>query len=299
MASQPPSSTAEAESIRTAWQQTSDVAQRYKAAENATRPFARLMVQLTEQLTTLKSTPVEIFDLACGTGAVEAEIYDSVKKEEWKDLRILGGDISPPMLEYLKQRGEEEGWTGLETRVVDGGKLDEGAVGEGFAHVFVGFAIFVLPPETIKQLTQKLLPGGTLAVSTWAYLPWFGLLAKTYAKMANGPVLPTEEQLWRGMTNGRPWHQASFLEEHLKDAGLKTVQVVQRKERVDGGTPDSFMTTMGFVLGMLSAQWPEEKRETWLKEVGNTMKEILIEEVGGPDGHVFMEFEGIVGVGLK
>nr|GFD51825.1 hypothetical protein [Tanacetum cinerariifolium] len=60
-----------------------------------------------------------------------------------------------------------------------------------------------------------------------------------------------------------------------------------------------FMTTMSIVLGMLSAQWPEEKREAWLKELLETMKGIVIEEVGGPDGHVFMDFEGIVGVGVK
>lgn len=289
----------ESESVTSTWQKSSDIAELYKAVEAATRPFAKLMVELTEHLTTLKSTPVEIFDLGCGTGAVEAEIYDSVPKEAWKDLKVLAGDISPAMLAYLEQRGKEEEWSNMTTAVVDGSKLAESSAGSGFAHIFVGFVIFVLPPSTIAQLTGKLLPGGSLAVSTWAHLPWFKLLDKTYSKMDNGPSMPAEEQLWKHMSDGLPWHDANYVREQLEEAGLERVEIVQRKERVDCGTPDLFVTTMEFVLRMLSVQFPEEKRGAWIKEVADTMKRILVEEVGGPDEHVFMEFEGIVGVGLK
>jgi SAM-dependent methyltransferase len=289
----------EAAALKSAWQQTADIATRYKAAENATRPFAALMVKLASHLATLNTTPISIFDLGCGTGAVEAEIYHTAKKEDWKDLNILAGDVSPPMLAYLAQRGEECGWDTLTTRIVDGSKLGESGVGEGFGRVFVGFAIFVLPPGTIKLLGQKVAQGGTLAISTWARLPWFEVLEKTLERLEDGPAMPTEEQIWKGMTNGQPWHDAGFVKEQLESAGLKKVEVVQRKENVDCGTPELFMTTMGFVLGLLSAQWPEEKRAGWLKDVGDTMKAILIEKLDRPDDHVFMEFEGIVGVGLK
>ena len=127
MATQAPStntSKSDIDSNITSTWQDSDVAQRYKAAENATRPFAKIMVELSDQLTTIKTTPTRILDLACGTGAVEAEIYAAVKKEQWDSLKILAGDISTPMLEYLAKRGESEGWSGLETRVIDGIKLD-------------------------------------------------------------------------------------------------------------------------------------------------------------------------------
>ncbi|KAF1930608.1 uncharacterized protein M421DRAFT_377826 [Didymella exigua CBS 183.55] len=178
------------------------------------------MVQLTEQLSTLKITPVEIFDLACGTGAVEAEIYASVPKNSWTDLKILTGDVSRAMLDYLKQRGEEAGWSALTTKIVDGSKLDESGVGNSFTHIFVGLEIFVLPPDTIRQLVAKLAPGGTLVVTTWAYLPWFSLLAKTSARMNDGPSLPTEEHLWKALTDGRPWLDAAFVKEQLEEAGL-------------------------------------------------------------------------------
>ena len=175
-------------SITSAWQ-SSDVAQRYKAAENATRPFAAIMVETADRICNITTKPVTIFDLGCGTGAVEAEIYAAVPKEQWGILKVLAGDISTPMLEYLKARGQEEGWTGLETRVVDGTKLEQ--VDEDLlAHIFVGFAIFVLPPDTVTKLAAKLASGGTLALSTWASLPWYDLLARTYAKMDNGQSSP-------------------------------------------------------------------------------------------------------------
>ncbi|KAF3045319.1 hypothetical protein E8E11_002232 [Didymella keratinophila] len=287
------------DAVKAHWQQTADVAQRYKMAENATRPFARTMVELTEAITTVKTMPVEIFDLGCGTGAVVAEIYASLAKDSWKDLRILAGDVSPAMLSYLAQRAEEEGWPGVETRVVDGSELDEASVGDAFSHVFVGFAVFIMPPDTIKKLSQRLAKGGTLAVSTWAYLPWFSLLERTLGRIEDGPSMPTEQQLWKMMTNGQTWEDAGFVRKQLEEAGLEKVEVVQRKEIVDCGTPGTFMTTFKFVLGMLSTQWPEEKRAKWLDRVADTMTAILVEDVGGPDKHVFMEFEGIVCVGLK
>jgi ubiquinone/menaquinone biosynthesis C-methylase UbiE len=96
-----------------------DTAKRYLNAENATRPFAAIMVENAKlaQLT----GPVKIFDLASGTGAVEQEIYNAVPTEKWGDLSILSGDTSEPMLSFLKERSEKEGWTGVETRRVDGG----------------------------------------------------------------------------------------------------------------------------------------------------------------------------------
>ncbi|KAF2622354.1 S-adenosyl-L-methionine-dependent methyltransferase [Macroventuria anomochaeta] len=285
-------------SVTSAWQ-TSDVAQRYKAIESATRPFAKIMFEVAERLTTLKSTPVNIFDLGCGTGAVEAEIYAAVPRAQWSDLQVLAGDISQPMLSYLKQRGEEEGWSGLETKVVDGTKLDESDVGEQFTHIFVGFAIFVLPPDTLTKLTEKLQAGGTLAISTWATLPWYSFLARTYANISNGPELPSQAQLWKSMSNGRPWGDVSFLKQQLEEAGLQKVEITQKKFHLECGTPDVCMTTMEFVLGMLSKQWPEEKREGWAKEVAEKMKEVFVQEAGGEGENVYMDFEGIVTVGLK
>ncbi|KAF9690498.1 hypothetical protein EKO04_011289 [Ascochyta lentis] len=285
--------------VTSAWQ-SSNVAQRYKAAENATRPFAAIMASQTHVAASTGSKRARVFDLACGTGAVEAEIYSALDRENWSAVEILASDISQPMLGYLAARGEREGWTGLTTRVVDGKELNMSEEEEElFTHVFVGFGIFVLPTDTMRKLALLMHPQGALAVSTWATVPWYELLEETYKRIENGPEVPSQRQLWGVLTDGRAWYDASFVELQLREAGLQRVETVQKMVTVDCGTPDVFMTTMGFVLGMLSKQWSEDVRDKWLNEVEGTMKGILIEEAGGMDKPVFMEFEGIVGVGWK
>ena len=103
--------------VNAAWQK-SDIAEKYANAENATRPFTRIVVEKSGLAQSNSSAYV--FDLATGTGAAIKELYDTVPKENWGQMKVLGGDVSPPMLEYLKKRGEEEGWAGLDTQIVDG-----------------------------------------------------------------------------------------------------------------------------------------------------------------------------------
>jgi hypothetical protein len=184
---------------------------------------------------------------------------------------------------------------------VDGSKLGESGVGieGGFTHVFVGFGIFVMPPGTVGELSRMVRPGGVVGVSTWARLPWFEFLVRTYERLEDGPVLPTEEQLWNVLMKGGPWYTSEYVRERLEEVGLERVEVVQRTETVDCGNPDNFMTTMGFVMDILGKQWEEGKRDRWSKEVKETMKSIVTETAGGADKHLFLDFEGIVGVGWK
>jgi ubiquinone/menaquinone biosynthesis C-methylase UbiE len=97
----------------------SDAARKYENAENATLPFAKILIEKSG-LAGFDGEEAHILDLACGTGAVIKELYDAVPREKWGKMKVLGADVSPPMLEYLEKRGEKEGWVGLDTRVVDG-----------------------------------------------------------------------------------------------------------------------------------------------------------------------------------
>jgi len=100
-----------------AWQDTS-AAQKYARGELATRHFADILVHKSG----LAKAENDIYalDIAAGTGAVEAAIYEALPKEKWGGTRVLATDISEPMLQWVKARGEKEGWTGLETQIVDG-----------------------------------------------------------------------------------------------------------------------------------------------------------------------------------
>lgn len=100
----------------------SDAAERYLIAENATRPFANDMIKSIGLDRSNGDTYV--FDFACGTGAVAKELYGLTPKEKWGTIKMLGGDISTPMLENLKETSQKEGWTGLSTRVIDANVTD-------------------------------------------------------------------------------------------------------------------------------------------------------------------------------
>lgn len=96
-------------------------AARYANAEVASRPFAKIMVEKLDFASL--DEQINVFDLATGTGIVVQELYDAVPHEKWDHIKVLGADVNREMLEYLKVRGEAQGWKGLETRVVDGNKV--------------------------------------------------------------------------------------------------------------------------------------------------------------------------------
>lgn len=96
--------------------QNKDIAEKYKIAENATFPYAQVMAKKARLD---KSEDISAFDFACGTGAVTAALYEALPKEKWEKMKVFGGDVSQPMLDYLKERGQKEGWTGLSTGIVD------------------------------------------------------------------------------------------------------------------------------------------------------------------------------------
>ena len=315
------SATGKTTAIRAAWENDPDVARRYAIAERATRPFCRMMVEMSHALSSSSSTTtssssstsstkegvdakaVEVFDLGCGTGAVEAELYATLSEEEKEGMKVLAGDVSPPMLAYLTSRAEKEGWTGVTTHTVDGTKLPSSAVLEGktFNHVYVGFAVFMLPPAVPKQLADMLKPGGTLALTSWADLPWFPVLVEAYERMEDGPEQPLQKDVWSAVTNGLAWQDRSFVKQTLEEAGLEKVEVRQERVAVDVGDADTVMGSMGFVLGILSQAWPEGKREGWLIDAKRAFREVLLEkQQQGEEGEgVEWVFEGIVGVGVK
>jgi ubiquinone/menaquinone biosynthesis C-methylase UbiE len=113
------SQSAQASKVMLDWLQDKSIAEKYARGELATRPFAEILVQTSSLATAKPEDEVYVLDVAAGTGAVEAAIYGVLPKEKLGTVKVLGTDISQSMLDYLKVRGEKEGWKGLETEVVD------------------------------------------------------------------------------------------------------------------------------------------------------------------------------------
>lgn len=301
------------------WQDDS-VAKKFAVAENATRPFAKLMVRKAG-FDALEGG-ANVFDLGCGTGAVAAALYDAVPREKWSQVKVLGGDVSAPMLEYLKKRGEQAGWTGLETAIVDGkvsarrptstaaaapacrpaltATKDIQLSKETYTHVFSNFTVFILPSTAVPTCFSLLRPGGRIGISSWARFPWYNTVSRAISRLpAPQPVLPPYSAVESAIYQSKPWNRPEHVATVLRDAGFVDVEVVEEKHRVDCSTPAVFADTMSMPLNMIAGFWPEETRMETLKAVQEELRKVAAEDAGGEEETYYVEFEGIVGVGRK
>lgn len=279
--------------------QSNDIAEKYSRAETATRPYADIILQKASLVSKVSADDAHInaFDLGCGTGAVVAAIYEAVPREKWANVKVLGGDISESMLAYLRARGEKNGWPGISTAIVDGANIQ--LEKNQFTHVFANAIIFFLPDTVLKTCFELLRPGGFVGVTTWAALPWWAFVERAVANMSEPATLPSFDEVRGRMQRGNPWHESGFVKEQLEAVGFRDVEVVQKKNRTLCGTPEQWLETMTMPLNMIAMYWEEGKREQIVKDVKAEMRKIVVEEAGGEDGQMYMDMEGIVGVGWK
>jgi ubiquinone/menaquinone biosynthesis C-methylase UbiE len=280
------------------WQDPA-IAESYARAEVATRPYAEIIIDKSCVVSNINqhNAAINALDIGCGTGAVIAALYDKVAKENWANVKVLGGDISQAMLTYLDKRGEKNGWTGLTTQIVDGGDIQ--LEHNQFTHIFANAIIFFLPDGTLQKLFELLQPGGFVGVTTWASFSWFAYLERTIATMADPPPCPPLADVRNGFQRGNPWHEPPFVKQQLEKAGFQNVDVVTDKHCVPCGTPEQFCENMMMPIKMISAQWEESKREDIVKRLMVEFRKVMVEVAGGEDKQCYMDMDGIVGVGWK
>lgn len=133
---------------------------------------------LATQMLSIISPPITsasyILDDACGTGIVSAEI-----KALHPDAKILATDLSPMMIEEVKQRIIYEGWNDVTTDTSDGRDL-KCLPDETFTHIIANLGLPVpgdRRPVTwdreeslkvLREVFRVLKLGGVAMLSTWA-----------------------------------------------------------------------------------------------------------------------------------
>ncbi|KAF2119555.1 S-adenosyl-L-methionine-dependent methyltransferase [Lophiotrema nucula] len=267
---------------------------RYARAEKLTGLFAQTLIDKSGIVSA--KDDVSAFDLATGTGIVVAKLYENLSKEQKAKLKVLGGDVSEPMLKFLKKRAEHVDWPGFETKVVDGNNIQ--LPQDTFTHIFVNFGIFVMKPGTSSVLRGLLKPGGFLGFTTWKKLAWYPWLVKAVERAPSKPYCPTEAEVEHALYSGLPWQATSYIESILQDAGFKNVETQEQTMTVDVGTPKENTEVMQLPLMMLSAFWEEGKRSALIKEVLGAFEENLTEQFGA-DGNVTWEWTAIIATGWK
>lgn len=96
------------------------VTRKYKAAEPAISPFAReLILQTFQHDVDNIRKPLVVLDNACGTGLVSEQLLDILDESAKGGMKLVCGDLSEGMVNYVKEKIEEKGWKNAEAKVVD------------------------------------------------------------------------------------------------------------------------------------------------------------------------------------
>lgn len=108
-----------------------------------------------------------ILDNACGPGIVSEQI-----KLLHPDARIIATDLAPAMIEEVQRKIKAEGWSDVQTDVLDVRDLSS-LPDETFTHVFTNLGLPVPgDPESglkaAKEAFRVLRLGGVALFSTWA-----------------------------------------------------------------------------------------------------------------------------------
>jgi len=113
-----------------------------------------------------------VLDVACGRGAA---LFPS-RRRVGAAGRVVGIDLSAPMLRSLRRDVVARGWTNVELRRMDAERLD--LPNSVFDRVLCSFALwfFPLPERALAEFRRVLRPGGKVAIATWAsacpFLSW-------------------------------------------------------------------------------------------------------------------------------
>jgi ubiquinone/menaquinone biosynthesis C-methylase UbiE len=113
-----------------------------------------------DTVTALSLNPGDtVVELGCGTGLN----FKYVERAIGPEGKIIGVDLTGPMLEVASDRVTREGWANVELVQAD---VAEWTIPQGIAGVFSTLALTLVPEYdgVIERVSEALRPGGRLAV---------------------------------------------------------------------------------------------------------------------------------------
>ncbi|MCJ1431855.1 hypothetical protein MMC27_001210 [Xylographa pallens] len=224
-----------------------------------------------------------ILDSACGTGIVSEQI-----KIQHPNARIMATDLSPAMIEETQRRIETEGWTNMQTDILDVRSLST-LPDSTFTHVIINMGLLAPgDPESGTKVTREvfrvLKPGGVAVLSIWADRVW----PTAFFNAARG-VRP-HERPQHGMAQSPDVMRGSWLLKQLEDAGFgNNVELRPFRTHTSAGSLEELVDNMMLAKGFFFAGYSDE-------ELGRA-KELL--EAEARKLRTFEEGEGGVRIGMK
>ena len=202
-----------------------------------------------------------VLDLGCGRGAALLPAARAVGPTG----RVVGGDLSPRMVDESRALTRDEGLDHVEVYEMDAQQPEPPTAGDGFDIVCASLVLFFLsdPAEALRRWRDLVRPGGRVGVST------FGPSTSAWRSIDDlfTPYLPP--QLRDARTTGAegPFGSDAGMEQLFREAGLAdpwtgTTDVPVRFESPDHWFRFSMSTGQRGLWMMI----PESERPTVRRE---------------------------------
>jgi ubiquinone/menaquinone biosynthesis C-methylase UbiE len=201
------------------------------------------------------SPGMRLLDVASGSGALALPAARL-------GARVLAVDLSPVMIERLRDRARHEGLTGVEARVMDGHALDlEDEIFDVAASQF-GVMLFPDLPRALREMARVTRRGGRVLVVAYGPPPEIEFL--TFFMGALQAVVPG----FTGLPTDPPplpfqVADPDVLRTRMAEAGLRDIRVEPASERLAFRTGDEmwrWVVNSNPIPAALVADLPEEGR---------------------------------------
>ncbi|CAM1503114.1 Fc.00g078900.m01.CDS01 [Cosmosporella sp. VM-42] len=229
------------------------------------------------------STPLKLFDNACGSGLFTQEVQGVLPREVLEKSKFLCADNSEGMVSLVKRRVAAEGWVNVETKTLDA--MDTGLAENSFSHVGLGLALHLIPnPDAVLGDCKRILkPKGIFGATTFHSDNsfWIPDVRSAFASFPFEAPIPPKIRMQ--MHDSGDWTDPAWIEKHLKEEGFAEVKVTLNPGTYRMESAEEFVRTFGMMLTwLINTWWSEETREKHpVEEVKELMRKHLEEKYEG------------------
>ena len=173
-----------------------------------------------------------VLEIGCGTGAATVPFAEAVGERG----RVVGADISEPMLAGARQRIAESGLRNVTLLSVDAQVHRFEAGSFDLITSRVGVMFFADPVAAFRNLLPAARPGGRLCFACWGPLEENGhwLIPYEVALRHLGPPAPTPPHAPGPLAFSEPGYVRSILEK----AGFADIEINREAPFIIGSTPE-------------------------------------------------------------